>query len=367
MSIVEVLVAISIITVGVLGLLASLASEQKGQAAEKSRTTAIHLAAGVLESAQAQPYASLTTIGGTYSKTINGVLYTYTTTAQQCSATDNPNTCTTPGSGVPSTVHAGVVVRWTQGGQQRSVTMQRAFANDSTTTTGGTSSPLGSCGGSGVTLVAGSLSLSPSTVTVDTNGNPTSNVTVTLTQTGLSSTNTSCVPLTWSDDSGSHQVSMTPSGTSYTVTIPKSSITRAASTSSSTVVFTATVPGSQAVPSVTLTVQGKPAFTACSVSVVGLGLNTITLAPLTRNTLLAATLSCTTTNLTTADSVTATYASGTTTKTVSMTSSDGTTWSTTLPAGTAMVKTGTSESITFALTRASDSQTATQSLTATLA
>jgi hypothetical protein len=32
-----------------------------------------------------------------------------------------------------------------------------------------------------------------------------------------------------------------------------------------------------------------------------------------------------------------------------------------------MVKTGTSESITFALTRASDSQTATQSLTATLA
>lgn len=368
MSLVEVLVAISIVTIGVLGLLAALVSDVKSQTLEKSQATAIHLAGGALESARAEDWNTLLGQAGTTTlpQTVNGITYSERTTVQVCSATDSPNTCTSPETDTASTVHAGVVVTWNAGGKTHSVTMQRSFANQSATTTGGTANALGNCGGNGLTVVTGHLGLSPSVVPVNGSGATTAAVTVTLTQTGLSADNTSCIPLTWSDDNGAHQVAMTPSGGSYSYTIAAGGITKATSSNAGSVTFTATVPGMTTQPTATLQIQGKPTFSSCSVQAVGLSLNTITLVPLSRNTLLAAGFTCTATNLSTSDSVTATYQSGTTTKTVNLASSDGTTWTYTLPSGSAMVKTGGSEGITFTLNRASDGQTADQSLAVTL-
>jgi type II secretory pathway pseudopilin PulG len=367
MTLVEILVAITLVTVAILGLLGELASYIKQQHLEKTQVTAIRLANGSLESAQQMSFSALKGLAGTNTatQTVRGTAYTQTTKVQVCSATDSPNTCTTPTGSTPQVVHASVTVSWVANGSTHTIQLQRGYADKSTATVSSATSPLGNCGGSGTTLVIGSLSLSPSSVTVDSSGHPTSDIKVTLTQTGLS--NATCVPLTWSDDTGPHQVSMTPSGSTFTVTIPKASITKTVSTSGATVPFTATVPGSQAVPSASLTIIGQPAFGTCSVQVLGLATNTITLVPLTRKSLLAVPMSCTTLNLSKTDTVKATYASGTGTQTVSMTSTDGTNWSVTLPANTLMASSGASEAITFSLTRASDGATATKSLTATLA
>lgn len=352
MSLVEVLVAIAIITIGVLGLLRSLVTDARSQTLEKSQATAIHLATGALEAASYLPYASLPSAQGTATQPVNGINYTEQTTVSQ-------------GSGAAATTSVGIVVTWNAVGKSHSVTMQRNFANQATSSTGGSTSPLGSCGGNGLSVVTGSLSVSPSKVNVDGSGKTTSAVTVTLTQTGLSATSTSCIPLTWSDDNGAHQASMTPSGSTYSYTIPSGSITKASSSGGS-VVFTATVPAIQVQPTATLQIVGKPSFGTCSVQAIGLSLNTITLVPLTRNSLLAAGLTCTTNNLSSTDTVTATYQTASTTKTITMTSTDGNTWTASIPAGTAMVKTGSIEGLTFNATRPSDSQTASQNLSVTL-
>ncbi|HVT22448.1 MAG TPA: hypothetical protein VHE57_13790 [Mycobacteriales bacterium] len=369
LSLVEVITALSIVTVGLLALLGEVATNVKQQGLEKSQAVAMHLANGVLESARSSPYAALVSQAGTSTTAtpVNGRTYTQTRTLQVCSPTDPPDTCTPPTSGAVSTVHATVRVSWTFAGQQHAVQIARSLTDNSPLTVSTTTDPLGSCGGGGTTLVTGSLSLSPSSVSVTSAGNPTSAVTVTLTQTGL--LNATCVPLTWSDDNGPHQVTMTKTANSYSVTIPASSITKTVTSSGGgSITFTATVPGSQAVPSKTLTLIGAPAFSgSCSVSVAGLGLNVITLIPLTRNTLLPAGLTCTTVNLDKTDTVTATYQSGTGTRTLALTSTNGTTWTGTLPAGTTMKSTGLTEGFTFQLTRASDGATASQSLTATLA
>jgi hypothetical protein len=211
------------------------------------------------------------------------------------------------------------------------------------------------------------LALSPSTVYVDSSGHPTQDVTATLTQSGL--LNATCVPLTWSDDSGSHQVSMSKSGSNYTYTIPKASITKAAASSSGSVSFKATVPGSQAVPTTSLTIAGTPAFGTCSASVAGLGLNTITVNPLTRKSLLATTVTCTATNLSSSDSVKLTYQSGASgnNTTVNLSSANGTTWTVTLAAGTQLASSGASTTFNFSLKRIADNATATKTLTVTLA
>ena len=175
---------------------------------------------------------------------------------QLCSPTDAPAVCTTPATGLAHYRTCHGHVSWTTNGAKHTVKMTRNLADNSSTTTSTTTNPLGSCGGSGVTLVSGSLSLSPSSTTVNASGNPPGNVTATLTATGLS--NTTCVPLTWSDDTGSHQLTMTGGNGTYSVTIPATSITKTVSTSGGSIAFTATVPGSQAVPSKSLTILGAP-------------------------------------------------------------------------------------------------------------
>jgi type II secretory pathway pseudopilin PulG len=367
MSLIEVIASIAVITIGLFALLSELASNVKQQSLEKSQATALHVANGSLESARNMSYGSLTDLAGTSTTTtpLNGLTYTTTRTVQVCSPTDSPNTCTPPAGGAVSTVHATVQVRWSFAGREHSVQIARSISDKSMLSVTSANSPLGSCGGRGTTLVIGSLSLSPSAVSVSSAGQPSSAVTVTLTETGLS--NASCVPLTWSDDNGPHQVTMTGGSGTFSVKIPATSIKKVVTSSGGSIPFTATVPGSQAVPSKSLTIIGAPAFTGnCSVSVAGLGLNIISLMLLTRNTLLPAGLTCTTVNLASTDSVVATYQSGTGTRTATLTSTNGTTWTATLPSGTPMKSSGTSEGFTFQLTRASDNATASQSLTATL-
>jgi hypothetical protein len=336
-------------------LLSELASNVKQQSLEKSQATAMHVANGTLESARSMAYSSLVGQMGTTSTTTsaNGRTYTATRTVRVCSPTDGPNTCTTPAGGAISTVHATVRVTWSFAGAQHTVQIARNISDKSSLSVSTATSPLGSCGGGGTTLVVGTLSISPASVTVS------------LTESGLS--NASCVPLTWSDDNGAHQVTMTGGSGTYHATIPPSSIKKVVTSTGGSIPFTATVPGSQAVPSKSLTILGAPAFSGnCSVAVAGLGLNIISLVPLTRNTLLPAGLTCTTTNVAKTDSLVATYQSGTGTRTATLTSTNGTTWTATIPSGTAMKSSGSSEGFTFQLTRASDGATASQSLTATL-
>jgi hypothetical protein len=327
----------------------------------------MHLANGSLESARSMSYSSLTGQAGTATTAtpVNGRTYQTIRTVEVCSPTDSPNTCTTPAAGAVSTVHATVRVNWSFAGKDHTIEIARSISDKSAMTVSTATNPLGSCGGGGTTLVLGSLSLSPAAVTVSSAGQPSSAVTVSLTETGLS--NASCVPLTWSDDNGAHQVTMTGGSGTFSVTIPATSIKKVVPSSGGSIPFTATVPGSQAVPSKSLTITGAPEFSGnCSVSVAGLGLNIISLFPLTRNSLLPAGLTCTTVGLTKTDSVVATYQSGTGTKTATLTSTNGTTWTATIPAGTAMKSSGASEGFSFKLTRASDGATATQTLTATL-
>src|SRR5262249_10759613 len=149
-------------------------------------------------------YSSLVGQAGTTTSStpVNGVTYTATKVFQVCLPTDTPNACTTPGSGAVSTVHADVTVRWTFAGKSHTVHVAQSVSDSSSLTVSSATSPLGSCGGAGTTLVVGHLGLSPSSVTVSSSGTPSSAVTATLTETGLS--NATCVPLTWSDDNGSH-------------------------------------------------------------------------------------------------------------------------------------------------------------------
>lgn len=367
MTLVEMLVAMALISVAVLGLLGELAADIKQQTTERTQTNAVHLASSSLESARNLSWSSLVSLVGTRTTTptVQGVTYTNVTTLALCSPTDAPDVCTTPATGAPTTARATVAVSWSSNGGRHTVRMTRNLADYTSTTTSSTTNPLGSCGGSGVTLVSGALSLSPSSTTVNASGNPPGNITATLTATGLS--NTSCVPLTWSDDTGAHQLTMTGGGGTYSVTIPASSITKTVATSGGSIAFTATVPGSQAVPSTNLTIQGAPALSSCSVSVAALALNTITINPVTHKSLLPATLNCTATNLSSTDSVKATYVSGTGNTTSTLASSNGTTWTATLPAGTQLASgLVSSEAFTFKLTRASDSATDTKTVTVTL-
>ena len=363
MSLVEVVVAMAIVTVGLLGMLTEIVTYFHQQTTQRAHAIALRLATTTLEDARRLATSSLT--AGTYNAPplVKGnVTYTTTTTVQLCAPTIQTS-CTTPSSGGPSIARVNVSVGWTDGNGAHHIALSTADANTATGTLPGSSTGLlSNSGASGTSVTASALGLSPSSVSVDSNGNPLSDITVSASITGLSASAT--VPITWSDDNGAHQVSMTNvGGSTWSVTVSKSAIKHAMSSGSSTVAFAATVPGLQVFPSASLTVTPQAAFVgSCTVSA-----SPIVLTPLTRKTSLAELLSCTTAGLATSDSVQATYATGTTTATVALSSANGSTWTATLPAGTSMVNSGGSESITFRLTRTSDSSTSTQSLSVALA
>jgi hypothetical protein len=280
-----------------------------------------------------------------------------------CAPTDQ-TTCTTPASGAASVARVAVSVGWTDSRGTHHVALSTADADTRNGTLAGSSPGLlsNTSGASGTSVSASALGLAPSSASVDSNGNPLSDVTASVSITGLSTSVT--VPLTWSDDNGAHQASMSNvGGTTWSVTVSKSAIKRTVSSGSGSVAFAATVPGVQVFPTATLTVTPQAAFVgSCTVTA-----SPIVLTPLTRKTSLTELFSCTTSGLTTSDSVQAVYASGTGTATLTLSSVNGSTWTATLPAGTSMVNSGGTESITYRLTRSSDGSTTTQSASVALA
>ncbi len=369
-TLVESLVGLMLVTVAILALTAELATYVHHQANERARTSAVRYMSTSVETARGLSAYALSQIpSGTVTvapKTIGGITFTTTETLQRCTIGDAAGTCTTPSSAAVLDTRVRITVTWPDGATTRSVTTSTSLADDGT----GHYNPTGS--GSLSTLVGGTgtltngvsvsgFSAASAQMGVGTDGHPTGPVVLTLNAVGLAATVTS-IPVTWTDDNGSHQWTLTGGPSAFTATIPAASITKVVASGSSTLRFAATVPGTSALSTADVVLKPGVTISGCSVTV-----NPIVLTVLTRKTSLVETLTCTTTGITATDTVTATYASGTGTASKALSSSNGTSWSTTLPAGTLMASTGLSESFTFTATRASDSVSATASVSAVLA
>lgn len=353
----------AIVVTALLALLGEFTTYLHQQRAQRAHTYALRVATSALEDARRLPVSSLP-LGSTSSTSPphDGVAYTTTTNVVSCDPSVQ-SSCQAPAANGPSVARVGVTVSWSDAAGSHHLSLGTADADVSSTTANGstgnlTNNTTGTTGSVSLT----SFSASPNPVGVDASSHPNSDVTLSLVATGLASSTS--IAATWTDDTGTHHTTLTnASGNTWTVTVPKAQITRTASVSSSTVTFAATVPGLSTLPTATLTVLPQATLTNCVVTA-----SPIVLTPLTRRTSLPEVLSCHATGISGSDAVTATYASGTTTATVSMTTIDsGANWSYTLPATTTMVNTGSTESFTFKLTRASDSYTTSSNLLVALA
>lgn len=369
-SLAESLVALVMITVAVLGMAAELTRYIEQQGRQKARLTAVRLVGSSIESARRVPYDQLVGAQGAVvapGNVVNGVSYTTTTRVQSCTLGEPLATCTTPLDAASTDLRVRVTVGWTDRTGAHAVTSATSVADTRTVVqrpaSSGTLGTLvgGRSSGSGTATVS-SFTVSPSTVPVSSSGQPVASVTLSLAAVGVPA-GTATVPVTWTDDSGSHQVSLTGGPLTWSLSLPAASITKAVANGTGQVEFAATVPGTTALPTVTLTVQPQVALTACSTSPA-----VVTLNPLTRRTTAPVVLSCTAGGLAATDTVRVSYASGATTATGALTSTNGTAWSLTLPAGTAMASgVAPTETFTFSAMRASDSAFATRSVSAVLA
>jgi type II secretory pathway pseudopilin PulG len=369
-TLVETMVAIVLVTIAIFALMAELTAYVHHQANERARATAVRYLTRTLEVARGLPAATLAQIpaGSIAVPTMvdGGVTYSGTEVLQRCSVSDPPGTCTPPASSAQLDTRLRVTITWPDGSATRSVSTYTSLAD----TASSTYTPTGS--GSLSTLVGGSsqaasgvsvstFTATPSSSTVTSAGVPASPITLNLTTVGLNSS-TGSIPVTWTDDGGSHQTTLTGGPNSWTVTIPAASISKVVASGTSTITFAAAVPGTSTISTVVTTLRPGVSITSCSVTP-----NPIVLTVLTRKTALAETLSCTVFGLAATDSVSVSYASGSSTATKTLTSSNGTSWSVVLPVATTMASSGLSETFTFTATRASDSLTATSSVTAVLA
>jgi Tfp pilus assembly protein PilV len=368
-TLVETMVAIVLVTIAIFALMAELTAYVHHQANERARTTAVRFLTRTLEIARGLPAATLAQIPAgsiTVPPLVDGgITYSGTEVLQRCSVSDPAGTCTPPASSAQLDTRLRVTITWPDGRATRSVSTYTSLAD----TASSTYTPTGS--GSLSTLVGGSsqaasgvsvstFTATPSSSTVTSAGVPTSPITLNLTTVGLNSS-TGSIPVTWTDDGGSHQTTLTGGPSSWAVTIPAASISKVVASGTSTITFAAAVPGTSAISTVVTTLRPGVSITSCSVTP-----NPIVLTVLTRKTALAETLSCTVFGLAATDSVSVSYASGSSTATKTLTSSNGTSWAVVLPLGTTMASSGLSETFSFTATRASDSLTATSSVTAVL-
>jgi type II secretory pathway pseudopilin PulG len=372
-SLVETLVAIVIVTAAVFALTAELTAYIHHQANEKSRTTAVRLMTSSIESARRLSVTQLTSpsVLGTNSSPFTdpktGKQFTTTTIVQHCSLTDAANACTTPTSSAQDDVRVKVTISWLDGTATRTVTSQTTIADTSTSVyrpdgTGTLSSLVGGAASTATTVSVSGFTASPTPTTVSPAGTPASAVTLTLTTIGLTASTTS-IPVTWTDDSGSHQWALTGGPSSWSTSVPAASITKVVSSGTSTLTFAATVPGTHALTTAAVTLKPGVDLSSCSVSPA-----TVLINSLNRKTLAAETLSCTASGIASTDSVKVSYPSGSGTAQGTLTSSNGTSWTFVLPAGTSMASgLGLTEAFTFTATRASDSAAAVKAVTAVLA
>lgn len=362
-TLVEVIVAMAIVVTALLALLGEFTTYLHQQRTQRAHAYALRVATSALEDARRLPISSLPAGSSTSPpQPHDGVAYTTTTHVSSCDPSVQAS-CQAPAANGPSVARVGVTVTWSDATGAHHIDLGTADADTGGSTVSGSTGGLtNNTTGTTGTVALTSFTVTPSAVGTDGSGHPNNDVTLTLVVTGLApSTNVSA---TWTDDTGNHHTTLTnTNANTWTVVIQKSQITRTASVSSSTVTFAATVPGLSTLPTTTLTVLPPATLTNCHVTP-----SPIVLVPLTRHTSLPEVLSCSATGISATDAVSATYASGSGTATKGMSSGDGgATWSTTLPAGTSVVNSGNSESITFTLTRASDGYTTSTSLSAALA
>lgn len=363
MTLVEVVVAMAIVVTGLLALLGEFTTYLHQQRSQRAHAYALRVATSALEDARRLPLSSLPAGATTMPpQTHDGVSYTTTTQVDTCDPSVQTS-CQAPAANGPSVARVGVSVSWSDATGPHHLDLSTADADTQSSSVSGSNSGLtnNTTGTTGSVSLA-SFSVTPNPVGIDASAHPTSDITLRLVVSGLASSTS--ISATWTDDTGNHHATLTnSSGNTWTTVVQKSQITRTASVTSSSVTFTATVPGLSTLPTATLTVLPQATLSNCHVTP-----SPIVLVTLTRRTSLPEVLSCSATGISASDGVTAGYASGTGTSTASMSSNDGgSTWTVTLPAGTTMVDSGSTESFTFTLTRGSDGYTTSTGLSAALA
>ena len=368
-TLVESMVTIVLITVAVFALLGELTAYIRQQANDRARASAVRLMTSSVEGARSLSLNDLTGLVGTTTVPVvdHGRHYTTSTTVQHCSLTDAVGTCTTPTTSAQDDVRVLVSVSWQDGTKTRTVSTGTTVSDRSEALyrPSGTGTISGLVGGASSSAAVASVSAfgsSPSSVTVNPSGQPTELPTLTLTTVGLT-VDTTSIPVTWTDDAGSHQMALTGGPSIWSGAVPSLTAAVPSGHASTSVVFAATVPGSQGLVTATTTVVPAADFTACSVSPAP-----VVLKVLTRRTNAAETLTCTTTGLSGADAVSVSYPSGATTATAALaTSNGGSTWTLVLPANTSLANgVALTEAFSFALTRASDGAYAVRNVTAVL-
>lgn len=151
-TLIEVLVALSLVTVALLGMLFAIATDIKGQGTEKAQTTAIHLASSTLEAAAGITFANLCTsaVAPPGATNVSGPTTsgsTHTTTSTVPAASSDSGLPYSVSAAVTGTCSSGAATSATvtvsyslHGASHTPVVMSQSFADDSTVTS--TSNPL---------------------------------------------------------------------------------------------------------------------------------------------------------------------------------------------------------------------------------
>lgn len=353
-TLVEAMVGLLLVTVGMLALLTEVTAYIRTQGAEKSQAQAVRKLSSTVEDARALSAQGLAATVGTFSKTTATPSgnYTVTTDLKLCSLNDSASQCTTPASAATTDRRLVATVAWTYDGKQHTLSTSTSIADrdDSTYRAAGTGALGGLLGGvdrPSTLVTVQSMNANPSPITISATGVPTTAVNVALTTLGLTSATTT-IPVTWTDDTGSHQAALTGGPSSWNVSIPAGTITKAPPSGqvSTTLTFAAAVPGAQGLTTASVTLTAKPTFASCSITP-----SPIRLGLLSGKTTTAETLTCTTAGLRTTDLVQVTYTSGLGTATAALTSNDGATWTKVLPSGTALGPLGLLTTFTFNASR----------------
>jgi type II secretory pathway pseudopilin PulG len=249
-TLVELLAAIVLISITLLGVGGEIAVDVKQQAIEKSQANAVHLADAWLEAAQVQarsattPFDGLATLvsqANTGSRKIGDVTYTEKASITTCAegSSPHPKSDTDPtvvgcnpvgGSTAVPNQYAIITVTWRLGDENKQITLTRNLSDTaSSQDVLKNGSPLSNCptkdNGASPSQVAGNLTISPSTAQSPASSrnpltllmHPSQDVTVTLSGVaGLSwptaanpdAPKTTCIQLEWSDDNRQHYVAM---------------------------------------------------------------------------------------------------------------------------------------------------------------
>ncbi len=260
-SLVEMLVAIFILSVALFALLGGLITSARSLADQRSRSAATRVASEHLEELRAQGFDALRASASpvTVTRTLDGRTYTITTTLQEEDA--DPAT-----AGGPTVMRVTATVSWTVGTVARSEVHTTAVAPDPGSIASGGSTPA-------QRIV--SVNLNPNPTVIDAAGNPTRDVSATVVLDGFD--DQAYVALTWVNDGGgtkTQYLTSTDGGITWVGVVSRTDIVRviAPGETSPGLDFTVSVgsPTSLSQPyTLSLTAQSSspPTITSASISV----------------------------------------------------------------------------------------------------